>query len=540
MKLKLTCGATALLFTLAGLSGCGGGGGGGSDSGNGNGNPGGGTSTFPSSDSYGWVLKSSGPTDALKYGLSLVHPSQTDTEYVIESASLNVTDARLLSSGSVDTGALRATSVKPHSLVYIVGGDIRVVPMQANGAKPAAKRQPNGTSSACRFLISANDFATPLNSRYVISTVGGDGTCNTTDDGRAEVRLNSDGTPTLTVLTGDAPLDVVRDPATLAPRGWIYPRNVVLWNTSSSPFEVRASDVAAISSVVSSTYRQALVEDGARLGVINFSGGTSFTETPLDATVTAGTGWQPIGYDADSFYVYRNSENTFNATSTVLRITRTNPAATVVTSGSGLISLASLGSNVIYLTVLRQGENRLVRVNKTGGTPTETTTPTTTFTSVQTSASGVHQLWRVTNVGSAAAAYTVEFINESSSTPLATRSGGYPINVAEAGTENFNASESRTRFIYASGFTAARAFNGATLEAYDTASGTSRVLGALPSSADFGNDFGVATAIGGPSGVGAAFAARSSGGSIQQTGAKVYSFDLGTDNSLKATSKVVE
>lgn len=537
MKLKANCGTAALLCTLVVLAGCGGGGGGSSNSGSGG--SGGNVSTFPASGAYGWVLKTSGPDGARKKALSLVHPSQTDNEYVIESDSLNVTDARLLSSGTVDTGALRATSVKPHSLVYIAGGDIRAVPMQANGSKPEAKRQSPGTSSACRFVISANDYAAPLNSRYIISTVGGDALCDTSDDGRAEVRVNSDGTPTLTVLTGDAPLDAVRDPATLAPRGWIYPRQVVLWNTSpATTVEVRASDAPAISSVVASTYKQALVEDGAKLSVINFSGGSAFTETPLDSATTAGTGWQPIGYDADSFYVYRNSENTFNATFTVLRITRTIPAATVVTSGSGLISLASLGSNVIYLTVQRPADNLLVRVNKDGGTPTETVTAATTFTSVQTSSSGVHELWRVTNVGSAAAAYTIEFINESSSTPLLTRSGGFPINVADAETENFNSSESRTRFIYASGFTATTTFNGATLETYDAASATSGVLGALPGSADFGIDLGFAFAIGGPSGIGGAFAARSHEGSILQTDAKVYSFDLATTNSLKATTTV--
>ncbi|MDL2336858.1 MAG: hypothetical protein QFE16_03360 [Pseudomonadota bacterium] len=533
MKLTYARSAVALSLAVIGLSGCGGG------SGSGSSNSGGGTTTYPASGAYGWVLKASGPTDAPnKKGLSLVHPSKTDTEYIIESASLNVTDARLLSSGSVDTGALRASSVQPYSLVYIVGGDVRAVSMQANGAKPLPKRQPTGTSSACRFLISANDYAIPLNSRYIISTTGVDGECNTSDDARAEVRLSSDGTPTVTVLTGDAPLDAVRDPATLAPRGWIYPRNVVLWNTSpATTVEVRASAVAAISSVVASTYKQALVEDGTRLGVINFSGGSTFTETPLDAVTTAGSGWQSIGYDADSFYVYRNSDNTFDATSTVLRITRTNPVATVVTSGSGSIALASLGSNVIYLTVLRQADNRLIRVNKTGGTPTETVTAKTIFTSVQTSASGVHLLWRVTNVGTAAAAYTIELVNESSSTPLLTRTGGWPINMADASTQNFNSSESRNRFIFASGFTAAQTFTGASLETYDAATTTSRVLGALPSSADFGTDPSFALAIGGPSGAGVAFAARSSGGSIQQTGARVYSFDLGTANSLKATSK---
>lgn len=548
MKHTCTRGTAALFVTLIGLSGCGGGGGG--SNGSGNGGSGGGVSTYPASGAYGWVLKSSGPTDALKYGLSLVHPSQTDTEYVIETASLNVTDARLLSSGSVDTGALRVTSVKPHSLVYIVGGDVRAVPMQADGTAPITKVQRSQSSSACRFVISANDHATPLNSRYIVSTAGSDGKCYVPpdpenpdavvlvdDDGRAEVRLNSSGGLVYTPITGEAPLDTVRDPVTLAPRGWIYPRNIVLWNTSpATTLEVRASDVAAISSVVASTHKQALVEDGTQLSVINFSGGSSFTETPLDPATTAGTGWQLIGFDADSFYVYRNSGTTFASTWTVLEIGRSNLSATVIATGSGLISLSSMGNDVLYLTVFRQADNRLVRINKAGGNPAETVVAATTFLSVQTSASGMHLLWRVTNVRTPSATYTIEFINESSSTPLLTRTGGYPINVADAGTENFNSSESRTRFIFASGFTAASAFNGATLETYDAASATSRVLGALPASTDFGSDFGVAAAIGGPSGVGAAFAARSSGGSIQQTGAKVYSFDLGTANSLKATT----
>lgn len=103
----------------------------------------------------------------------------------------------------------------------------------------------------------------------------------------------------------------------------------------------------------------------------------------------------PVGRPSDTtptgFYVYRNSGKHLQRHLHGAEDQRNNPVATVVVSGSGLISLASLGSNVIYLTVLRQAENLLVRVNKTGGTPTETATPPP-LSSVQTSSSGVHQL----------------------------------------------------------------------------------------------------------------------------------------------------
>jgi hypothetical protein len=101
-----------LVSLLAALAGCGGGGGGG--------NPGAGAPSYPSSGAYGWVLKATGTTDALKYGLSFVHPSKPDTEYVIEVARDVVSDVRVVSSGTIDAAQLRATGNQAHSLVYIV------------------------------------------------------------------------------------------------------------------------------------------------------------------------------------------------------------------------------------------------------------------------------------------------------------------------------------------------------------------------------------------------------------------------------------
>jgi hypothetical protein len=65
------------------------------------------------------------------------------------------------------------------------------------------------------------------------------------------------------------------------------------------------------------------------------------------------------------------------------------------------------------------------------------------------------------------------------------------------------------------------------------------VLGALPGAADYGSDPSLASVIAGPSAYGSAYVARVSGGSLQSSGSKVYSFDAGTVNSLTLKTKVV-
>lgn len=522
----------ALLASLILLTGCGGSGGGSG--------PGSNPASYPSSGAFGWILKATGSLNAVSYGLSLVHPSKTDTEYTIEVANSNVSDARLLSGGTVNAGSRQATALQPHSLVYIVGGDVRLVPMQANGAAPASRVQRSGSTSACSFELVAQDAATPLNSRYIVSSAGSDGVCGTSDDGHAEVRLTSSGGVTYTPLGGESPLGVVRDPSTLAPRGWIYSRSVVLWNSNSgTPFATRVGSAPAIARVVANTYRTALVEDSTRLSVLDFSGGTSYTETPLDAALTGGGDWQLIGFDADAYYVYRNASQTLPSTWTLLRITRASPVAAVLSTGSGVVALASMGQGFLYLTVFDQADNRLTRVDKASGSSADASFGLNVFPSVQTSANGVHLLWRVTDFNTSAATYAIDFINETGSASLLSSAGGYPLGMADAGTEDYDTSESRGRFIYASGYSAAGRFNGATLETYDSATATHRVLGALPGTADFGSDVGYASAIGGPTPFGLAFAARSVSGNVQSAGARVYSYDLGAANSLKATTVVV-
>ena len=361
MKLLILTRYAAVLALLEVLAGCGGGGSAGSA-----------TPTYPASGAYGWVLKATGATNALKYGLSFVHPGKPDTEYVIEAARDVVSDARLVSSGTVEAAQLRATANLPHALVYIVGGDVRSVPMLANGSAPATRVQRSQSTSACAFVIEANDYAAPQNSRYIVSTAGADGVCGTAqnpspDNGRAEVRLAASGALGYTPISGEPPLDVVRDPVTLAPRGWIYPRNVVLWSTTpATTITTRAAPAAAITGVLASSHNAALVADGTRLAVFNFAAGATVTEAALDPGITAGSTWQPIGFDADNFYAYINSGTGVNSTWKVVKVSRSNPTASVLASGTGgrdssppspPIVNASMGRNVLYLTVFGQADN---------------------------------------------------------------------------------------------------------------------------------------------------------------------------------------
>jgi len=512
-------------------------GGGGSDAGGGAN-----VAVYPATGSYGWILKASGPTNALKYGLSLVHPSEPGTEYVVETANAAVTDARAISSGTVDTAQLRANALQPSYLVYIVGGDVRSVPLLADGGAPGTRVQRAQSSSACKFVdepaLDAVDYGSVQNSRFVIKTAGADGLCETSDDGRAEVKLSATLGVVVTPFASETPLAVVRDSSTLAPRGWLYARSVGLWSGSpAATFPTRTAPALAVNSVVAATYNAALVDDGTRLAVLALPGGQSVTETPLDASITGGGGWKLIGYDAGNFFVYRNAPPPdFSSTYTVLKIARGVPSASVLASGTGLVSLASMGRSVVYLTVFTATDNRLVRIAKLGGTPAQSSFPTTTFLSVQTSAAGVNEVWRVTGVGGAAASYSIDMVDESGAT-LYTAPGGFPMSVAEATSRDFNTSESRSSFLLASGY-GPRGFGDASLVSYDANARSATTLGLLPGSAQFGTDFVFASAVAGPGTQGLVFAARSVNGSVQDAGAKTYRFDIGVANSLAATSLV--
>jgi hypothetical protein len=466
-----------------------------------------------------------------------VHPSAADTEWVIQTASDAVSDTKVLYRGTVDAAGQKVTGLEAYALIYVVGGDVRRVPLQANGQAPAGQVQRSGTSSACAFQVDAIDYANPENSRFIASTAGADGVCGTSDDGRAEVRLSASSPQiSVTPIAGAAPLTALRDPATLAPRAWLFPTAPVLWDAAAG---TPSSLPTPINGVVASNFRSVLAQSSSGLSLIDSAGGTSFTQTAL--TTAAPTGWQALGFDGQYFYSWRNSGDESGSWQ-VIRVARINPASTVMASGSGRIAVASVGKAQIYLTVFTPADNRLLRLPKAvpGATPTvlETTSPTT-LTTVTTSNGTVHQRWRVTNIGSASQAsidYKLDLIDESGATVRSGSSGGFPLVLLDAASLDFNASENRSVFLFVEGY-GARAFGDASMVSCESAASTAKAIGSLPGSSSYGSDYVFANVNGGGPAGAAGYAARSINGVIQGAGAKVFSFDPAVASSLKLTSK---
>ncbi len=526
--------SVAMLTMAAILSGCG------SSSGDGGGgNPPGPDILPPASGTYAWVLKAQGPRAERKFGLSLVHPAAPTVEYLIEPASINVTDAKVVSSGIVDAAGQRITGVQPYALVYIVGGDVRRVPLIANGQLPGPQVKRAGTTSACGFVLEANDHAEPERSRYVVSTADADGKCGTAAGGRAEVRLDSTVGLLLTTFSANSPLGVLRDPASLAPRGWITPTTATFWSPSpGSTVTLRGAGQPAIAAVVSNGYRSAVVESvGGGLSVLDFPGGDAFTEAPLNGP--AGSNWQPVGYDANNFYVYQGAATDRTAPWQIYAIGRSPlPTARLLSNGLGAIALPSMGTNLLYLTVFGPANNQLLALTKSAPASTLVleSLGTSDFISLSTSNSGVHQLWRIAGVDTGTATYTVEFVDEVFNKLYVSPAGGWPLGPIEATTIDLNASENRSRFVFATGFSNQREFNGAALVGYDAAGRTAIAIGTLPGASDFGSSSVFANVVTGPTSSAAGFAARADSGVVQDAGARVFSFDAVTAGSLKLTT----
>jgi hypothetical protein len=526
--------ALAAAVTACGLSACGsGGGGGGGDSGP----PPTQLVVPPSSGVYSWLLKAEGATDNLKYGLSLLHPLETGTEFVIEPANAAVSDAKLVASATLDTTNLRTGALKPFALIYIVGGDVRRVPLDATGVAPASRVTKAGSSSACTFVVDAVDYAVPEQSRFVVSTAGADGKCNTADDGRAEVRLDSKFGVVLSVLADDFPLAALRDTNTLAPRGWLSRTRANLWSSTAGGSIALTGD--PITKVLGSTPKSALVESASGLRVIEFTGGTGVKETALTTATT--TGWQSIGYDTGNFYVYRNdiAGGAFNWT--VTKVSRNALAATTLASGPGEVSNASMGVDVLFVNVIGSNTQELRRVLKAasvGSQVIDSGPAVTSLSSIITSAKGVHLLWRLTGLGSASPSYSIRMVDESfpSAAVYTSAPGGFSLGLADAANVDFANSENRSVFMFVEGY-GSRFFGDANLVAYDTGLRSARTLGTLPGSADFGNDLVFANVVSGPATFATGFASRSINGVLQGASTRVFSFDTATTKSLITSSR---
>ncbi|RVU45080.1 hypothetical protein [Rubrivivax rivuli] len=512
------------------LAACGGGGGDGGGSG-------GSTQPLvtPSSGTYAWVLRAEGRTDALRYALSLVHPQDSATEVPIEAASASVTDARLVATGTVDGATQQSGALEPHALVYIVGGDVRRVPLRANGQPPLSRVSRAGTSSACRFVIDAVDHANPERSRFIVATAGADGQCGTADDGRGELRLDATLGLVFAPLGTDAPLAVLRDGATLAPAAWLLPTQVQPWAAAAGAVSFRSAN-QPVQRVLQAAPRTLLVESANGVSVVEVGADLRVTETAIPSM--ASTGWQGVGHDATHFFAFRNGGTEASPNWTLQRVSRSAPSATTLATASGQVTLASMGQDVLYATVLGSSTVQTLRLPKAvpnAFTTLDSGNPSAQFTTVITGGADVHLLWRVTGLNTGSPVYTVQMVNESG-TALYTGTGGFSLGLADAGRVDFRRSESRSRFLFAENY-GSRLFGDATLVVYDSAMRSATRVGQLPGNAEFGVDLVFANALAGPTAAAGGFAARSISGVVQASNARIFSFDPAVANSLRYTSR---
>lgn len=485
-----------------------------------------------SSGAYTWLITSQGLSDTKTNGLSLIHPAAPAIRHEIEPITSALTDLVPVLSGTLDAGVPAVRDIKPHSLLYIVDGDVRRIPLHANGSAPISSLKSALVNTACRFIIHANDYSAPDNSRYIVASKGVDGLCDTFDDGQLEITLDVSGgihanaAPTKT-------LGVLRDPATLAPSAWIVETGLLAWHDSSLRV-LRLNNDPPFRRVAIGTHNLAIAEYNTQLTVLRYDGWPNVTETRLDRALTLGTDWRAIGFDANHSYVYRNDRTTNPSTWTVLKISHTTPVATRLATGSGQIDFASMGSNLLYLTILGTTANSLISIEKSGvgGMSTLENTATSTVSKVLTSKNDVHQLWRLAGVDSASPDTTVEMLDESGSKPYIAI-GGYPMLLQPPPHLDFNISENRSRFILASPYSATQGLSGASLLVYDTDTRAIRTLGSLPGTSNFGDDFVFAAITPSASDFMAGFAGRVVSGVLKADSIKTFTFDITAQGSLR-------
>ncbi len=513
------------------LAGCGGGGGGGGGT-----TPSATALALASGEDYAWLLKAQGPTNARTYGISLIHPSTPTVEYEIEPVGSAITDITVISSGNVDVATSRAHDIKPRYLLYIVGGDVHMISLRPNGAVPAKLRQTHGVNNACKFTLHANDFATPDRSRYIFSTMGADGQCGTGDDGQGEVILGASGTLSFSTWSdGNQIQGMVRDATTLAPFAWIEKYGVRRMDPPTL-HALRINNDPVLTRVVVADVSSAIAECNNRLTVwhVDSSKWPSVTETRLDDALTLGSGWQAIGFDMDNFYVYRNAGTTTSPTWSILRITRAAPTATRLASGPGQIKTATMGTNKLYASILGASSNSLIALDKydPAGHATLETSASSVATMVLTSRNGIHLLWRVSNPDSASPRYVIEMIDEHGNI-LSSDDAAYLMLPQAASVLDFNTSENKSRFLFATGFTKAKGYADASLVAYDTATQTRTTLGTLPGPSDFGSDPVFVGLINTTTNQMLGYTARIVAGELQARDSKYISFDVTRQGSLR-------
>ena len=508
--------------------------------------------TFPMTGAYQRLFTAEGPNTALRTGLSLIHPNDRSVEYQIESTNANVTDSLVIRAGTVDVSTRKVSNLIADAVVYIVGGNVKRIPLAATGADPKAAIQEAGVTTLCEFVAESNsvtlqgsDFATPLSSTYFASTKGTDGVCGSADDGQAAVTFTPAGKPLVTVVDTSAGglgrvLATLRNPATLKPSATVYGRAVVVSQPSRVVYSLASATSPAITKMVDVSVDLLVGEMNNRLAVVSVDG----QSTQLDATVTAGTGWESAGFDSNNFYVFRNSASISNfsiSTWKLVRISRVSPTATVLASGSGNLAAAAMGVNAIFATVLSSNGYSLNKISKTTpGLPTVLQAASVNLLSaVSASSLGTHMVMRTNVVNGAVSRTTIDLVDEVSNVVVHSQENASIFDLIRPDFLDLNNSVETTGFAFLGGFSNTAGSLGASLIAYNANNKSVTKIGQLPNTAEFGSSRALSTTGGS---TGANFATGSlvaiSNSSFLATPRRNFSFDPRVENSLQYTSAV--
>ncbi len=439
-----------------------------------------------------------------------------------------------------------------NAVVYIVGGDIKRLPLAATGSDPKAGIQSAGVTTLCKFSAEntyiapqGTDYANPLESKYLVSTKGSDGACNTADDGQAVVTFSTAGKPLVAAVDASTAglgrvLASLRNPITLKPSAVVYGRTLVVSQPSPASFPFAAAASPALTKVIETSVDLLVGEQNNRLTVLAIDG----RNTPLDATIAGGVGWESAGFDNNNFYVFRNSAPLASfSTSTwkLVRISRSSPTATILASGSGNLALAAMGTNSILATILSTSGYSLNRISKTTpGSPVVLQGPSTSVLStVLASSQGTHMVLRSNLVNGGVSSISVDMVDETSNATVYSRANAFVFDSIRPDFLFLNNSVDTTGFAILGDFSNTTGSLGASLIAYNAAGKVATVAGQFPNTTEFGSSRAL-SATGGSTG--ASFATGSliavSGTTYLTAPRRNYSFDPRVTNSIQYTTTV--
>lgn len=492
-----------VLITTFVLFGCGGGGGSTTPGGVATATDTAAATVIPGSGTFALLFNADGPTTAPRFGISVIHPADRLTEYVIEPATLNLSSPITIYSGTVDAVTSKVSNLSAHSLLYIAGGDVKRLPLAATGASPKAALQVAGATNLCDFVVDSfyrpqgTDFGTPLASRYIATTRGADNICASSDDGQVEISFDAQGKPQTAPLPNAAALGpvlaVLRNPATLKPSATVHRRAIVVTQPTAAVITMLAATAPALTKAVAVSVDALIGQQSNRLVFWDIGG----QNVALDATITAGTGWESIGFDADNFYVFRNTgalATLPTSTWKLVKISRQSPAATVLASGTGFIQSASLGLNSIFVTLANVSGFSLNRLAKAApSTPVMLSGPSITQIPATLPSSEGLQLVLNTSAGAnGQRKIGINVLEEDTNKTLFSNDNALPFNLLTGTTLALNATNDAVGFVVVGDTSATAGSLGATLINYDAGTRTPVVVGRFPLAADFGSSVGYA------------------------------------------------